>query len=426
MNKIELRKIDSIIFLMLLIIPLVVIPIKGDIFYLPKLIGIYLLFSIILTKWLLYENKVFALDIGVSNQLLTCYLVLLTISTISSSNFFLSLWGEIGREEGYLTLVLYILLFLFSSRYCEINESRIAAFVFVATVISIITVFQYFLFNPLKFIYPFLQFTSPVNGTIGNQNFLGSYFVIMLPLAIWIYMKKPKIYNLIMSCTIYFALLLTMTRGAWVGAFFAFIMLLLVIDRKSIESVNFFTTTISFLLITLLFNEISNGYLFGRILTIAQDAGATVGLVSGYSTASGFQRIFIWEKVISLILQKPFLGWGPDTLGLVFTDRFHNLIVEKVGYLLIIDKAHNEYLQIAYASGIPSLLLYLAFIVSVLSKAWKKHQKNPIIIPLFCSVIGYLVQAFFNISVVSVAYIFWIFLGALIYMANHDYINNGL
>lgn len=35
------------------------------------------------------------------------------------------------------------------------------------------------------------------------------------------------------------------------------------------------------------------------------------------------------------------------------------------------------------------------------------------IIPLLCSVIGYLVQAFFNISVVSVAYVYWIALGML-------------
>jgi len=34
-------------------------------------------------------------------------------------------------------------------------------------------------------------------------------------------------------------------------------------------------------------------------------------------------------------------------------------------------------------------------------------------VPLFSAILGYLVQAFFNISVVSVAYVFWVFLGLL-------------
>jgi putative inorganic carbon (HCO3(-)) transporter len=87
---------------------------------------------------------------------------------------------------------------------------------------------------------------------------------------------------------------------------------------------------------------------------------------------------------------------------------------------MIFDKAHNEYLQIAYASGIPALLVYLSLVFTVIKTSFKNLNNNPLMIPLLCGVIGYLVQAFFNISVVSVAYIYWIFLGALMHMATNE------
>jgi putative inorganic carbon (HCO3(-)) transporter len=76
-----------------------------------------------------------------------------------------------------------------------------------------------------------------------------------------------------------------------------------------------------------------------------------------------------------------------------------------------IDKAHNEYLHMAAVTGIPSLLIYLFLIVLIF---WRNiplmlKDKSKIIVGL--AVIGYLIQAFSNISVIAVAPIFWIILG---------------
>jgi len=81
--------------------------------------------------------------------------------------------------------------------------------------------------------------------------------------------------------------------------------------------------------------------------------------------------------------------------------------------VLPVDKAHNEFLHIAVSSGIPSLVAYLLFILLVIIYYLKSHTDSTLTIPLFTAVMGYLAQAFFNISVVSVAFIFWAYLGLL-------------
>ena len=82
----------------------------------------------------------------------------------------------------------------------------------------------------------------------------------------------------------------------------------------------------------------------------------------------------------------------------------------------MVDKAHNEYLQIAITIGTPALLVYLLLLFKVYRRAVQalkvaNKQQKLIIFTLLAVITGYLVQAIFNISVVSVAPILWMLLG---------------
>ena len=74
------------------------------------------------------------------------------------------------------------------------------------------------------------------------------------------------------------------------------------------------------------------------------------------------------------------------------------------------DKVHNEYLQILITEGIFCLISYLVMYGIICIRGMKNSFKNKEIY-LLLPVIGYLVQAFFNISVIEVAPIFFIALG---------------
>lgn len=77
----------------------------------------------------------------------------------------------------------------------------------------------------------------------------------------------------------------------------------------------------------------------------------------------------------------------------------------------IIDKAHNEYLHIGATLGIPALICYLVFISLILLPKIKILLNNDTYFIICLVIISYLVQAFFNISTIGVAPVFWMILG---------------
>lgn len=77
------------------------------------------------------------------------------------------------------------------------------------------------------------------------------------------------------------------------------------------------------------------------------------------------------------------------------------------------DKAHNEYLQIAVTLGIPALIAYLIFLGMIIIPNLKYIFKQKYIFILLSIIGSYLVQAFFNISTIGIAPIFWLCLGII-------------
>jgi putative inorganic carbon (HCO3(-)) transporter len=167
------------------------------------------------------------------------------------------------------------------------------------------------------------------------------------------------------------------------------------------------------IVVFLLFSLLSDKALMARLLSMFTDMNLILRNDSeAYHTGS--QRWYLWQKTLILIKEYPVFGVGIENLGNVFPQKFADEMIKTFGYVLSVDKAHNEYLDQMVSSGIPSLLLYLGFLFSILKVGFNKLKDDPIKIALMSSIIGYCVQAFFNIRVVTVAYVFWIFLGLIL------------
>ena len=106
-------------------------------------------------------------------------------------------------------------------------------------------------------------------------------------------------------------------------------------------------------------------------------------------------------------------GYGIENLQSAFVGVHSDDMIRQFGKVLPVDKAHNEYLHIMATSGVPSLFTYAIFLYFVLKKGFALSHQDSRYNMFMISIVAYLVQAFFNISVVSVAYIFWIFLGVI-------------
>ena len=115
-----------------------------------------------------------------------------------------------------------------------------------------------------------------------------------------------------------------------------------------------------------------------------------------------------------MIEKYPIFGVGTDNLKKGIAD---NLTETSINFILrakvSIDKAHNEYLHIAVTLGIPALVIYLTLLCMIVFPKLKNILKQEKTFIILSAIISYLVQAFFNISTIGVAPLFWLALGLL-------------
>ena len=128
-------------------------------------------------------------------------------------------------------------------------------------------------------------------------------------------------------------------------------------------------------------------------------------------------RLFVWKKVIKLIQKRPVVGFGPDT-HVIPMSTFNQEYIERFQDRVIIDRAHNNYLDVAVAQGLIGLGTYLSVIITFLVWLWRtmRQEEDPCRRIVFCGLLaafcGYLINDFFIFSVVSVSPTFWSLMGA--------------
>ena len=123
----------------------------------------------------------------------------------------------------------------------------------------------------------------------------------------------------------------------------------------------------------------------------------------------GTGRMELWKKTIPIIPKYLLHGVGVDCFSNVIDGR-PIWRIKADGYRAFFDKAHNEYLQILVTMGIFSLISYLCLHFVIIKNGIKnafKTQHLYYVLPI----VGYLIQAQFNFSVIEVAPFFYIALG---------------
>lgn len=421
--EIRNSKLDNVakvtVILALSVIPAVFVPLGGttDHFYLPKVAAMIVLVLSFLA--VLAINKIRFKDIVQKDRInisLFIYFILLAASVYAAENKVFAIIGVPGRWEGLVTITLYMFLFITARLYLVPDEGLFKIILVTAIIVSIYGILQTMNFDPFPRDVLRENWSKRAFSTMGNPNFLGSYIVLIIPTSIYFYIIKKNITGLTAYAILFYCLLSTGTRGAWLGTI-ASIMAFAAIHYMYFRySKGEFTRYIILLVITILllalYNFNTEGAFIDRFLSIARDANEflTKGDRADYS---GANRGFIWKRVAELIKKRPLAGYGIENLGEAFKKYYTKDMIELWNEVRYLDKAHNEYLHIAVTSGIPSLLVYLTFISQIILKGLFRLKNCKTALLILSSVIGYMTAAFFNISVVSVAYVYWIFLGLL-------------
>lgn len=358
------------------------------------------------------------LKIDAKDVLILIFLALVFISTMLSSNVKKSIIGETGRYEGLLMFATYVLIYFCAKKYFKYENIKI---------FMNIVFYTYLMLGILGIVRNYVKIPSlsPIFGrgiTFGNSNFFGSFISIVLPIAICVFILKGNKKAFFLSLVMFYNLIASGTRSAWVA--FAVISVMgfiyLIKQKNKKYWIRFGILLVCF---SLIFIYLLNGFGFktttsttqGKLNQIKNDI--QTAQKTGLTNNMGSGRIEIWKMTLKLIGKKPIFGCGTDNLydGL-YTDCYEDLLAFAIRTKTVVDKAHNEYLQIAATIGIPALAVYLIFVAIILLPQIKNILKDKFSFIICITIISYLVQAFFNISTIGVAPIFWMILG----LANNE------
>ena len=126
-------------------------------------------------------------------------------------------------------------------------------------------------------------------------------------------------------------------------------------------------------------------------------------LKNGIDDSTGNNRIYVWKESLKFLPKYYLTGIGIDNFYYINESAAICKFDEKEYECF--DKAHNEYIQILMTEGIFAFIIYLGLIYYVFKNGQGEFKL------VFLS---YLIQAFFNISVITVAPVFYMIMGFLI------------
>ncbi len=277
--------------------------------------------------------------------------------------------------------------------------------------------------NVKQVFHPYLYFDERVNakvygrevwvlGLTNNPNFFGTYMLLCLSYSIGLLLDSKKIWSgiiySIFTALFMFCLLAANAASSGVGLIFVLCFILIYCIKNKLFK--------KLIVLTLILVAVTVFAVNQKKTTLLKDMKiigfeATELAIGNVDDSYGTNRMFIWKSTVKVIPEHFWHGVGIDSFHKAFDGKALTLKAITTGNITVLyDKAHNEYLQILITEGIFALvsyvLLYGYTIFCGLRRAFK-YKEVYLVLPI----IGYLVQAFFNISVIEVAPMFYMALG---------------
>jgi Tfp pilus assembly protein PilF len=206
---------------------------------------------------------------------------------------------------------------------------------------------------------------APLVSTLGRANFTGAYLALLLPLTITATQtttdKWQRVGFGVLGALQALVIIFTQARAAWIATI-AGIFLLFWLQYAPHWSKREQRTTATIGIATLM----------GGLYFLLQQ-----GIQTGGSIAA---RWTIWQASLRLLWQKPWLGFGADTLELYFPSVYPPQLVYYQGRGVVVDRAHNWLLDWSLNYGIVATIFLVALIAAILHHSWQQlttNQNNP-------------------------------------------------
>lgn len=309
---------------------------------------------ILLLSHLIRRNKVGELfDVVKKDFGLILLLSSLVLSTFFSKYQFA---GLVGLSVFAMQVLLYVII---RSRISERSQNLniIRYILLTSLIVSVVGVLQYhFSHMSPDWIDTHLYSKIPNRAfsTLYNPNVLGSYFIIIISIAVAGFNCFDKKHGRLLNTAVLIAaslcMILTFSRGAWLGL--AVSILLIFIFSKEKPYI------LSIIGVTVLLALPELEAVLSRI---------NPGLLSDDS--SNVYRHYLWTMATQTFKENPLLGTGLSTFG--FSLPSHSTAA---GYL--VSHAHNIYLQMLAETGLLGFTAFFGYIINSIYISFKLYRHS--------------------------------------------------
>ncbi|HCT64398.1 MAG TPA: hypothetical protein DIC60_03860 [Lachnospiraceae bacterium] len=236
-----------------------------------------------------------------------------------------------------------------------------------------------------------------VYSTFANPNVLGEYLLLIIPLSVACFFITKhlimKLFYIGATGIMMLCLILTYSRGCYIGILVAAAVFLVLLDKRFI-----FLGILGLLMLPFVLPET----ILNRFMSI--------GNMEDSSTS---YRVYIWMGTIAMLKDYWFSGVGPG-------ETAFNIVYPVYGYNGIsAPHAHNTYLQIMCDSGIIGILAFVMIIYQYFKALFCAYLKETdktarvLTISAMSAVAGFLVQSLFDYTFYNyrVMLLFWAVVG---------------
>ncbi len=295
-----------------------------------------------------------------------------------------SLVGEYLRYESAVVRVGYVLLLLVTlwllAGGSTVERRRVLSwFLIGCCVASLEASWEWIAFR-----YGLVGGLERADGNLGNAALLGVLDAMAAPILLGRVLRGGRRWAPVLLVVLA-GLVASTSRSAWLGALLAGLVVVgLWVPRRH-------------------FRWAAAGSLLVLLAAGALAAGRLAALNSDPYTL----RLAIWERVVPMVAARPLVGWGEDTLGLVFGAYARGLLPG-----ITFDRAHSQLLDLLVAQGLVGLAaavwFWSAYAIGMLRGGrWRLEENGS----LLAALLAYLAWAAVNFDWVPATGPLWLLAG---------------
>jgi tetratricopeptide (TPR) repeat protein len=141
------------------------------------------------------------------------------------------------------------------------------------------------------------------------------------------------------------------------------------------------------------------------------DRWGTVAATDAGSTAA---RLTTWRATLPLIMARPLLGYGPETMRPVFASVFPPQLVYYQGRHVTVDRAHNLWLDLGMSAGLLGAAAYAVVLLGFGRLAWRGLRSSSdrwaqvAWVAVVAAIGGHLADLQFGFDLTASATVFWL------------------